>query len=1463
MAERRDSDPQFPDRSGGSLLRTAIAATPLTVGIAAALKGIHVEGSLKQPREAGIDQAMRTLGRQASRRGPPIPSIEDVNRFMQYSRTDVQRRAWAWATQSVDPFTRKQMLGLTEGIMNMTPAEARSAISATMAGQTSVAAGRIWQRFERNVGTLTAQATQFGLPNFVGVNQIQGLSPKATIAMATPIPAPFMSGIERVQAAMGGTGRQMFGITRPELAGEGLGAWNVIFEGTRVGDVRVQLPQVSGGMIAEGMALQTRRIAPDFVVMGEGGKLQRIGRTEMFLQELERGIAPEIGGRLKTQGDVERAIKQLRGRIFGELETTPANILESRTAAQAQREALRGMAVEMVAPVGVRRGGAEYRPGFRAMTDDEIRVAMGSAAGRELGLRGGVGPKGLAEGMLSTAEWERYALGPVDYSRRPEQIFREFQIAEESMKALGQKGSGYYRAVQAEGEALAYSNAVRPKLKAAYVDPRLMIGEQSFMQQQAMGEGETLFRARTGDKMIFEESVTQKLIRAREDIAGGGIRGGEVLGLTPEGKPFTLPEGAAITGVRRAAGEEVSVEILRRHQFAHGGKLFGGAKALALFREEQAFGGALRQLGIHDRNVDIIISMDELRKNRALHRRQMVDSLQGILERRGAPFTRAQARFMAAPGEAFAAQAFKGGAFSHRRFTERAMQFAVGMMDVTEREFGEAFGAVPYVMGGTAEKGGRGVVSAMLARAGLRGKALGTFEEALQRGTAMGLPEFAYGGPMLDVGGLGSVEPRVFDILKGGALGTAGGDVSEELMQRLAATSPETLIAHQELQKTLATMSGTAAPAGAAIFRQGENFQKFLERGGGVIRGAGQEIYVPGMDIMTQLRPYETHAGVTSRGRLSEIYGDIAAKVGQAEEGLISQEELTRQLGFQRDILRREFVPAGKGIGAVARGKVLGSRFLRGVSAQRVGGAATAIREANVVGITRENFLGMWNEMVETGLYKGDIEALEAMRTRFEKGGEIAGMLGRHPLLGEFSMQPVRMRMVEGRSNLIVLPEITKNVRVATEVGGAFEEKTLTLGPLVGLAGDKDADAYSTFLLGPRNEEALRKASMLQDSEYARRYTQHQVRMQLFKAGKAATGAETIPLKQMMAEVEKLSVGQKWIAPLSLEMTAAKRSLTKFGQGAAASDARFLLEWLEQAPISAKHMSALEAAEGGLQGLMMSITDAMQGRDAKTLEGNIATIVKDDTVAKAMLQGTVHLDAEGAKAISSATGTKMAQQIQGINVHSATREMMRSLNEADRTGFTRTAELLAGRGARAKQIEIAELSARTAFMGMQEAPGMMKKVATAYSTATNKMGALGAGLLRHHKAIGLGFAGTLALGAILSDPPKTVGSGRGKIPDARLNMNRRKAVNRMRPEDVHPGTKDVGSPTTPLVMRNQNVRLSMSPPSGGARVAARAPAGVDGTALASGFAGMGRNTSVNLRDNRSRLSPHEIASKLM
>ena len=1438
MPESKKPEPQFPERDGGSLLKAGIAASPLAVGTAVALKGVASDGSIKQPREAGIDQAMRHL---ASRtRAPYIPSPDEVTRFMNNQSGDITKQAWKWATHSLDPYSKKRLLGFTEGIEAMTEQEARSAISQTMRNE-SAAMSRVWRKFQNTSNMLVNHVSMTGnLPQFYNVDDLSTFAQQRTITMATPMPESYLRRVNKIAEAIGAT-TNIRGITRPEVAMEGFGVWNVSFRGAEVGDFRLQLPQVAGGVLLEGGELQTRRIAPDIVKIGAEGDITRMSRPEFFLREFEKSIVPDIGTRLKTERDVQQATKQLKAKVFGELEATPNVLGEGMTAAQARREALRGMAVDIVVEEETRRGALEYRQGFRPPTDSEISRLMASPEGKEMGLRGGVGPKGLSQGRLSTVEWERFYIGPVDYGRRPEQKMREFQATEQTMEMLGQQKRGQkFRAVQMVGDEVAYANVARPQVRTVYLDPDR---HGRLMEELAMGEGEAIARRSTMGKMMFEESKAVKLAEVRADIDDlKNLQAGEILGRTEAGKIFALPQSAEVTGVRRLTESTVQVEYMQQHRLRHGDKIFDAAKAVVLMRDGQEMRKTLQGLDTAF-PADLIASTDELKKNRALHRSQVLSSLEDLVT--GTWDAQAANR-------TWSRQAFTAESASHEAWVRSAMRTATEELELTPKEFGRVFGAVPAVM-----------ETDELAR--LSQGLSPQFREAMERGVATGMGGVAYGGPRLEAGVMGSLEPRAFDLLQGQAFGKVGGDISAEFAQRLAVTTPEAVIAHRELGRTLGSMAGEdVGMAGARVFRQGENFQKFIEAGGGILRpGKGlADIYVPGADVMQQLRPFETPSGVQVRGKVSDVYHDLAYRAGLLAEGQMTTAEFQKEADLAADLLRREYAPAGKGIGSVTRGKMIGSRFLRGVSAMGAG-PETAMRDAFTVGITQGQFEKMYDELANSKLYTQELKQLEGMKNRFMSGQSVGGMLARHPFIGEFSLQPVQMQMVKGSDDLIVLPELKQNIRVRTALEGEFKEKTLTLGPLVGMAGDKDADAYSAMLVGPRNEEQIRKQLLAQDGEFASRYAQHQVRMQLFKAGKARGGKDMTTLAQMMAEVEKLSVGQKWIAPLSIEMTGAKEALTTFGRGQASADARFLLEWLEQTPISAKHMRAEEAAGGGLQALMMSITDSVRERNQKRLEANIASIVKDDAVAKQMLSGNVFLDKAGSEEITRVIRSQIGTELRGVNVTQATGELMRVLNEADATGATRMTQLLSGRGSRAKMNQIAELTARGAFLSTQESPGVFNKVAAAATEANNLLGRMGRSVIQNHKAIGLGFAGSVALAAILSSPPESVGSGGNTIPDARLYMNRTKAANRLKPEDLHPPGQPIGQPTEPQLMRNQTVRMAMNQPSPNMRVRATVPAGTDLPAMTAQLGSMGGNVSVNLRDSRSMLQPHEIANKLL
>jgi len=273
----------------------------------------------------------------------------------------------------------------------------------------------------------------------------------------------------------------------------------------------------------------------------------------------------------------------------------------------------------------------------------------------------------------------------------------------------------------------------------------------------------------------------------------------------------------------------------------------------------------------------------------------------------------------------------------------------------------------------------------------------------------------------------------------------------------------------------------------------------------------------------------------------------------------------------------------------------------------------------------------------------------------------------------------------------------------------------------------------------------------------------------------------------------------------------------------------------------------------------------MRERNAARLREAVSSVVKDNSVSSSMLTGNVMLHKTDAESISRIMNVRMGQNLSGVNVEAGINELMRSLGESDATGFTRQVQLASGRGARVKMREIAEVAAKSAFNTVGGQKGVFQNVSKAATATSNTLGALGRGLVRHHKAIGFGFAGSLALAAALSDPPETVGSGRAKIPDARLNMNRRKAANRLQPEDLqHPASQPIGQPTAPNMLNQRNVRLAMNQPrAASGRITARLPPGANANALAGAMGSLRGNTSVHLRDTRTKITEYDLANKLL
>jgi hypothetical protein len=356
----------------------------------------------------------------------------------------------------------------------------------------------------------------------------------------------------------------------------------------------------------------------------------------------------------------------------------------------------------------------------------------------------------------------------------------------------------------------------------------------------------------------------------------------------------------------------------------------------------------------------------------------------------------------------------------------------------------------------------------------------------------------------------------------------------------------------------------------------------------------------------------------------------------------------------------------------------------------------------------------------------------------------------------------------------------------------------------------------------------------------------------------------------MIANTLKHGTTQRFVPQLSVKLSSAKAALTSHGRGRAGGDAAFLLEWLEQTPISAKHLSAKEIRGGGIEAMMGEITSALQFRGkggAERLEGVVGSIIKDDAVARQLLVGNVTLDSAGARDIAKVMGTKAQRNIQGVDIKAATSELMRSMDAFESSGGLRLHEQLSGRGARLKAREIPEVLGKVAAQSTGGAKGMFAEVSRKAMEASNLAVRACKGIIKHHKAIGLGFAGSLALGAVLSSPPQTVGPGSRYITGSRMNMNVSKGAQRLSEESqqVHPPGQALGNPTVPAMMNQRRASIS----SGTSRqVSVRGRAGNQlnlpgiGSTISSLFGG---NTSgnMNIRDNRSPMDSVLMGNKLL
>jgi len=817
------------------------------------------------------------------------------------------------------------------------------------------------------------------------------------------------------------------------------------------------------------------------------------------------------------------------------------------------------------------------------------------------------------------------------------------------------------------------------------------------------------------------------------------------------------------------------------------------------------------------------------------------------------------------------------GAWDPATATREMMRFAM-QENFTAGEFRSVFGSSGEILGQSkAEDLVREAYDSVPgAGKGVKGGVFSYLKGVDERAVSMGRSQLFWGGPseLRGAGVKGSLEPRIFEQLTGEAWGGTGETIKKELYQRLEVSNAHKLQAHGEITKTLQSLSGQLKPSGtvmSAMDMDPAAFRQFMEKGGGFMdlgKGMGT-MYVPNATAMDALQPYTAPGGQAVYSDLSRIYTGVhrAARGMGSDVDPISEKTMTEQLGRARYDLYKHWAPGGKGAGAYMRGKQFGgSRFLE--VASKVGNVTSTDPYTGVIG--RGHAKRMAKELYEQDIItQKQLNSMLDIAAGKSKDKYLHGMVARHPMFGQFSAQAMRFRVAD-IGDSIILPAMQRNISFE----GLEKQLPVALGTLTGMAADKDGDIAMAMLMGPDSSAKIKNLVTDRNNKYMQEQVSHTLRMQLIKAQRGADSTTMMQFEtRMMADVQKMSLSQKQIPLLSTQLSRARAGVMSQLSGREARDSRFLLEWLEQTPISAKHIDPKLIPEGNLSGMYASIAESFKGASLGDKDAERQLIKQIQNMTKIsgggkdaglhLLTGDLTLTKKSSQEISEAIGGGFQmRRLQGIDVENTVSAMFRGIREFDNTADSKYYDSLMARArtsgkqtmsaseSSALLVEYAKRTGRAAGDIGAGAKGYTK-VSRAAIAGENFLGAMGRGMLKHKKLIGFGFAGSLLIGAALSSPTKSLGPGsRSTAGDAEMVMKkasldaRSRAADRVTPDSLHPQTPPIGQPSAPNMPRGGAMIGSPMRKKYGIRGAGR---GVNASALSQGLSGMtGGRGSVNV-----------------
>ncbi len=946
---------------------------------------------------------------------------------------------------------------------------------------------------------------------------------------------------------------------------------------------------------------------------------------------------------------------------------------------------------------------------------------------------------------------------------------------------------------------------------------------------------------------------------------------GEILGHDAQGIPIHFENGMEITGGYKYTDKGGSFLKITGREIQNAGlreKVFGTDKIVADFGQGAGFiQQAIREHanGLNDFSVQeakVLTSMDTLKKNRALHNIQMFSALQDYIQefmnKGGVKGFKAWEWVEPRANQIIQEATTGGGPINYKHIIESAYAMtrqanlpAGATGDLPAEAIGRIFGAVPKVDKELYEEFGmKGIFN--------------IHEQAeIERGVVHGIGQYYFGGKS-NAGGLGSIEPRAFELLSAGQFGKLSGAIKDDLARRMVLANPEALIEQDTLASALHSMKhGTKITEGIASYDianlKAGDIDTILEKGGHVnLAGTvdkASSIYIPGQENSISMRTYTTPSGLEVTPELSHRYASFLESAYGTANGAISRQATNTEFGNLIRTLGESHARTitGKDFG-LARNKVMGSQYSRLISK-----TAEDMGDLHTVGMHEDDLKHMLSDMEK--VYANDPQeliALHEQRVRLGRGETVGAIGSRDPDIGMYSVRGMKVKAIN--RNMIArgevwMPQETMELfdNADDVVNGIPASKKVALGFAPGMAADFDDDNVHIMLTSSRIEKDINSHYHLNSHpELAEMDRIYGIRQQLLKA--RSPGENIGQVESMVAGYEKLAVSKSEVGPLS-------KPLSQLRAGLIQSDLSFkdkwngaaLLEALENTPISGKHIS--DSRIGELREQLDRLSKGAAVGKGMTLANIANEIFQVDQVSKDILtKGKTFYDKAGNQINipgididSVATNVTNTNKSFTSNAEGLSAGLLRQMLRGDKkVSFDSIDDYLSDTGGLLSGLKLPPHPTSAWNKFSKDKLGMLNKAAR-----------FGGDLMEHlGKPLAIGFGASLALGAALSRPMSNLDSSASAPPvsSGKIRSGNKTSVD---PENIHPDTQSVGAPTSPQMSNptarvNQGYNVSV-------RGSSRRQANIG--SLTQSIRSMlpgNTNTNTTIRDNRTTLTQDRI-----